>query len=249
MLSVQTPNKSSSAVVRYQRSATCSSLEGSHNRPITRTATTSAQLTASRPRGNKPPSNSSSLSECHSTHPSHTAPKLLERSSRTASSRTAAASTGAFDSNKQPCELSPACPEILRASTAARARPSASSSPSCATASCRTLRPRRTERTSCQYTCALPSLCRVVCRRYMKRILATPYACGNPLGRHYTRFLTHRAANRSPMACIQNSLQRETASWSPRHSDRKIGLSSNYCGSWPSSRVLRAVPANLGSES
>lgn len=40
-----TPSKSSKAVVRYQRSATCNSLEGSHNRPITKMAITSAQLT------------------------------------------------------------------------------------------------------------------------------------------------------------------------------------------------------------
>ena len=159
-----------------------------------------------------PPSNSSSSSECHSTHPSHAAPKLLERSSRTASSRTAAASTGAFASNNRPCKLSNARPEIVRASTVARARPSVSSSPRCATVSCRTLRPSRTERTSCQYTCALPSLCRVVCRRYMKRILATLCACGNPLGRHYTRLLTNCAVDQSHATCIATSLQSETAS-------------------------------------
>ena len=45
-LQLFTPSRSSSAVVRYQRSATCSSLEGSHNRPITRIATTSAHATA-----------------------------------------------------------------------------------------------------------------------------------------------------------------------------------------------------------
>jgi hypothetical protein len=38
-------------------------------------------------------------------------------------------------------------PVILSASRRARARPSPSSSPSCATVSCTTLRPRRTERT------------------------------------------------------------------------------------------------------
>ena len=40
--------------VRYQRSATCNSLEGSHSRPITRIAITSAQATASRPRRHQP---------------------------------------------------------------------------------------------------------------------------------------------------------------------------------------------------
>ncbi len=82
------PSRSSSAVVRYHCSATCSSLDGSHSRPITRMAITSAHATASRPRGSSPPSSSSNLSARHSVQPSHAAPKLLERSRRTALSRT-----------------------------------------------------------------------------------------------------------------------------------------------------------------
>jgi len=73
---------------------------GAHSRPITRMAITSAQLTASRPRDSKPLSNSSNFSACHSTRESHTAPKFLERSSRTASTRTATASMGVFGSNR-----------------------------------------------------------------------------------------------------------------------------------------------------
>jgi hypothetical protein len=175
--------------VRYQRSATCSSLEGSHKRPITRIAMTSAQLTDSRPRGNKPPSNSSNFRACHRIHDSHTAPKLLARSRRTASRRTAAASMGVFASNRLPWQF--ARPEILRASTAARARPSASSSPSCATVSCTTLRPRRTERTSRQYTCVLPSFFRVVCRRYMRSHSQHLAIRSQQEGRHYIHFCGH----------------------------------------------------------
>jgi hypothetical protein len=86
----------------------------------------------------------------HRVQPRHAAPKLLECSRRTASSRTLTASTGASVSNRWPCERSAMRPAISRASAVASARPSASSSPSCDTVSCVTLRPRRTERTSRQ---------------------------------------------------------------------------------------------------
>lgn len=55
----------------------------------------------------------------------------------------------------------------------------------------------------------------------MPRILDMHRAFGNPLGRHYTRFLTDRAANQSPTARIATSLHRETESWSPHNSDKK----------------------------
>src|SRR5215468_5059229 len=60
MSSVATPSKSSSAVVRYQRSATCNSLEGSHKRPMTKIAITSAHPTVSR-------LHTKSLSHCSSS--------------------------------------------------------------------------------------------------------------------------------------------------------------------------------------
>jgi hypothetical protein len=44
-----TPNRSSSAVLRYRSSAMWSSLEGSHSRARTRIALRVAQLTSSRP--------------------------------------------------------------------------------------------------------------------------------------------------------------------------------------------------------
>src|SRR6266571_5926657 len=80
MCSGKTPSRSSSAVLRYHRSATCNSLEGSHNRPITKIATTSAHDTFSRLGAISSLNRSSSLSARHKTQPSHTAPKLRERS-------------------------------------------------------------------------------------------------------------------------------------------------------------------------
>jgi hypothetical protein len=150
MSSVETPSRSSSAVVRYQRSATCNSLDGSHKRPITKIATTSAHPTVSRWDTSSLSHCSSSFNARHKIQPNHTAPKLRDRSSRIPSSLTATEPVGLRSSNNCPCESSCARPVILRASASARARPSASNSPNCATFCCTTLRPRLTERTNCQ---------------------------------------------------------------------------------------------------
>src|SRR6266496_90616 len=189
MSSVDTPSRSSSAVVRYQRSATCSSLDGSHSRPITKMAITSDHETVSRFEANSTPDTSSSFNARHKNHPSHTAPKLRERSSRTRSSLTATEPLGSLRSKSCPCQDSDLRPAILRASASARARPSASSSPSCATVCCTTLRPHLTERTNCQYTWLLPSLRRRVCRKYTHAHSHDTPIPDKILGRHYMRVL------------------------------------------------------------
>ena len=89
--SVAIPNRSSSAVVRYQSSAMCSSLEGAHSRAITETAAIRAQGIASRPRGKSAAQSSSSRRARHSVHPSHTSPNARARSTQTRSRRTATA--------------------------------------------------------------------------------------------------------------------------------------------------------------
>src|SRR4029077_7826256 len=148
MCSVETLSRSSSAVVRYQCSATCNSLEGSHNRPITNIPITSDHDTFSCLGGKSSLNNSSSPSARHNNHPSHTEPKLRQRSRLISSSLTASAFAGSPPSNN--CLCSSSRPLILRASALARARPSPSSSPSWATVSCTTLPPCLTERTNCQ---------------------------------------------------------------------------------------------------
>src|SRR5262249_24757769 len=60
--------------------------------------------------------------------------------------------------------------------------------PSCATVCCTTLRPQRTKRTSRQYTCVLPSLRRVVCRRYTLAKSHSPASADKILSRHYIHF-------------------------------------------------------------
>src|SRR6266446_9227189 len=57
-------------------------------------------------------------------------------------------------------------PVIRWAKARAFARPWASNSPRCATVSCTTRPPRRTERTRRQYVCALRPFRRTACRRY-----------------------------------------------------------------------------------
>src|SRR5512145_1127986 len=195
MSSTATPSRSSNAVVRYQRSATCSSLDGSHSRPITKMAITSAHDTVSRVELNSAPHSSSSFNARHKIHPSHTAPKLRERSSRTPSSLTATEPTGLVPSKSSACQHSDPRPVMLRANASARSRPSASSSPNCATVCCTTLRPRLTERTSRQYTWLLPSLNRLVCRRYTHAQSHAVLTVDKILGRHYMRFLLPTVAN------------------------------------------------------
>src|SRR6266545_2932473 len=191
MSSTATPSRSSSAVVRYQRSATCSSLEGSHSRPITKRAITSDHETVSRLDAKSSPNTSSSFNARHKNHPSHTAPKLRERSSRTQSSLMATEPLGSPRSKSCPCKSSHSRPAILRASASARARPSPSNSPSCATVCCTTVRPRLTERTNCQYTWLLPSLRRRVCRKYTHAHSHDTPIADKTLGRHYIRFLLY----------------------------------------------------------
>jgi len=71
------------------------SLDGSHRRASTCTATIVAHGTASRPGGSNSSHSWSSRSACHSVSPIHTSPKRRLRSSRTWSTRTAIVSTGA----------------------------------------------------------------------------------------------------------------------------------------------------------
>ncbi len=123
-------------MVRYHRSATCKSLDGSNNRATTKMATTSAHDTLSRPRGISSLNSSLNLRECHNGPPSYTVKKLRERSSLIPSSFTTKASPGLAGSNSSPCKDPLACAQILRASSLARARPCSSNSPNCDKVSC-----------------------------------------------------------------------------------------------------------------
>lgn len=144
-------------MLRYLRSATRSSLDGSHNLPTARIAITSAQGTVSRPAGISRSSNSSSLSAHHSNLPSQTAPNARERFRQTLLSCIGTDSHARSLSNKHCCESVHAPAVIVCASALVFVRPRLSNSPSFATVCCTTLRPWRTEQTSRQYTCVLPS--------------------------------------------------------------------------------------------
>lgn len=100
----------------------------------------------------------------HSVHPSQTSPNERVRSTRSPLSRTATVCSPVAVSSNSSCRSLP--PVICCASSLARARPSPSSSPSCATVSWTTFRPCRTERTSRQYRCTRPPFRTTVCRKY-----------------------------------------------------------------------------------
>ena len=150
--------------MRYQSSAMCNLLDGSHSRAITRMAAIRSHATSSRPRDSSDSSNSSIRSTRHSVHANHTSPKLRPRSTRTRSTQMRIASAGAAASNRPRCGIRP---PIRSARARAFRRPSASSSPKVITVSWRTLVSSRTERTSRQYVCGFPFFLRVVWRRYI----------------------------------------------------------------------------------
>jgi len=209
----------------------CSSLDGSHSRAIVRIAAIVGHGICSRPPTISSSHSRSNSSARHSVQPSHTSPKLRERSTRTRSRRTSTlVDAGERSSNSSYCS---ARPLIWRASACARARPCASSSPSYATVSCRTLPPRRTERTRRQYVCVLPSLRTVECRRYTRCRSPTSGShartgTNKGVGWHYTRLSAVRA-------CDVANLRRGDA---PKKDDRVAN-----CGSWASApEPERAVP-------
>src|SRR5437879_3132564 len=200
----------------------CSSLDGSHSLAITNTAAICAHGTASRPAGRSAAHRSSSRSDRHSVHPSQTSPNARVRSTRSPLSRTATVcSPVAVSSNSSCCSLPPV---ICCASSLARARPSPSSSPRCATVSCTTFRPCRTERTNRQYRCARPPFRTTVCRRYTPPHLALVAIATTRAPRKARRLALHpdsASARRIPLAL-------------PARCSRRIYFRMPSWGSWAS---------------
>src|SRR5437764_4330001 len=213
----------------------CSSLDGSHSLAITNTAAICAHGTAARPAGKSAAHSSSSRSARHSVHPSQTSPNARVRSTRSPLSRTATVcSPVAVSSNSSCCSLPPV---ICCASSLARARPSPSSSPRCATVSCTTFRPCRTERTNRQYRCARPPFRTTVCRRYTPHHLAIVAIATKLAPRKARRLALHpdsASARRIPLAL-------------PARCSRRIYFRMPSWGSWArSSADSRALPAVHG---
>src|SRR5438552_2060816 len=198
----------------------CSSLDGSHSLAITNTAAICAHGPASRPAGKSAAHSSSSRSARHSVHPSQTSPNERVRSTRSPVSRTAMVwSPVAVSSNSSCCSLPPV---ICCASSLARARPSPSSSPRCATVSCTTFRPCRTERTNRQYRCARPPFRTTVCRRYTPPHLALVAIATTRAPRKARRLALHpdsASARRIPLAL-------------PARCSRRIYFRMPSWGSW-----------------
>ena len=138
-------SRSQSAVRRYQSSAMCSSLDGSHNRAVTSTAAIFAQATRSLPAGKQ---SLAQLLEPHST-PQRQRQVHVAKLAR-------ALDADALQANRTPSNvrcrhrtaaLASGAPISRRASARASSRPCSSSSPSCATVCWITRRPTRTLRT------------------------------------------------------------------------------------------------------
>ncbi len=136
---------SSSAVPRYQSSAMCSSLDGSHSRAITSTAAIVDHGTVSRPAASAPRRARPASAPATASAQPHVAeaPPALH--------------THLVEPHRDLSRRRPRSPRTARAErcsaghrqrqSRALARPCASSSPSCATVSCTTLPSRRTDRT------------------------------------------------------------------------------------------------------
>ena len=120
----------------------CSSLDGSHNRAITRTAAIVAQDISSRSGGRSPSRSRSKPTACHNRHASQTSPNRRPRSNRKRFRSTSIGSSGTSSSKRLGCR---SIPINCRATALAAKRPLASSSPSRAIVSCRTFLPQRND--------------------------------------------------------------------------------------------------------
>jgi hypothetical protein len=152
-------NRSFNAVRRYQSSAMCNSLAGSHSRAATSAAAIFSHGTSSLPTGRCAAANSSRRQACHSASAWYTLPNSRPFSMRTPFNRTPSVCSRVPSSTRSACS---GAPISARASARARSRPASSSSPRWATVCWITRRPMRTDRTNRHVRCTLPSFLRVV---------------------------------------------------------------------------------------